>query len=343
MVRLYFRVFLTWKYRALLTFSSLGKIHCCCHIRSIFFPISLLRLSHLLPFGFFASVLPAANPSSTFPALQWIVLSCCEQLMGPHFLFIPEGRSGEVLLRSHSVNIKKSEGEQEMAGFLQFTLHAFGKKKVVNSYTEAAWLPKVTSQELTGTLLEELVESRGAFPDCCVPFSSVDCRQWGAAWFQRGRGAEPKAGWVLLWSMMLLSLHADCHQGLQAASGSVLAGRSMLWSICGHSAGNWPSFCCVSSPSTLQLLREPCGERWEHPHQPWSWYQLWIWVGHCWNTDGERSGWTGEGTPNTERVKSWCGPGSRRISDREPHPLWNNSKMHCCKYSLIVKLATVLP
>ncbi|KAM4646953.1 Parkinson disease protein 7 isoform 2-T5 [Amazona ochrocephala] len=47
------------------------------------------------------------------------------------------GRSGEVLLRSHSVNINKSEGEQEMAGFLQFPLHAFGKKKIVNSYTEA--------------------------------------------------------------------------------------------------------------------------------------------------------------------------------------------------------------
>lgn len=30
----------------------------------------------------------------------------------------------------------------------------------------------------------------------------------------------------------------------------------------------------VCPPSTLQLLREPRGERWEHPHQPWPWYQL---------------------------------------------------------------------
>ena len=57
--------------------------------------------------------------------------------MGPHFFLIPKGRGGEALLRSHSVNTNESEGEQEMAEFLQFALHAFGKKKVVNSHTKA--------------------------------------------------------------------------------------------------------------------------------------------------------------------------------------------------------------
>lgn len=57
--------------------------------------------------------------------------------MGPPFFLIPKGSGCEALLRSHSVNINESEGEQEMAGFLQFPLHAFGKKKVVNSYTKA--------------------------------------------------------------------------------------------------------------------------------------------------------------------------------------------------------------
>lgn len=56
--------------------------------------------------------------------------------MGPHFL-IPKGSGGEALLRSHSVNINESEGEQESAGFLRFPLLAFGKKTVVNSYTTA--------------------------------------------------------------------------------------------------------------------------------------------------------------------------------------------------------------
>lgn len=49
--------------------------------------------------------------------------------MDPHFFLIPKGSGGEALLRSHSVSINESEGEQEMAGFLQFPLHAFGKKK----------------------------------------------------------------------------------------------------------------------------------------------------------------------------------------------------------------------
>lgn len=57
--------------------------------------------------------------------------------MDPHFFLIPKGSGGEPLLRSHSVNINESEGEQEMAGFLQFPLHAFGKKKVMNSYRKA--------------------------------------------------------------------------------------------------------------------------------------------------------------------------------------------------------------
>lgn len=43
----------------------------------------------------------------------------------------------EALLRIRSVNINKSESEQEMAGFLQSPLHAFGKNKVVNSYKKA--------------------------------------------------------------------------------------------------------------------------------------------------------------------------------------------------------------
>lgn len=43
----------------------------------------------------------------------------------------------EALLRILSVNINEAEGEQEMAGFLQFPLHAFGKNDVVNSYKKA--------------------------------------------------------------------------------------------------------------------------------------------------------------------------------------------------------------
>lgn len=156
-------------------------------------------------------------------------------------------------------------------------------------------------------------------------FLSEDCRQWWFAWLCRGRDTESRVGlahvsewgmysrmWCCWWSLLLLRCH------------SLWAGRSVL---CGTVLETDPLI-VVSPLSSLLLLRELCGERWEHPHQPWPWYQLWVWVGHCWSTDGEGSGWTSEGTTNIERLKCCGGTWSRTISGGESCALQNNWKMH---------------
>lgn len=159
-------------------------------------------------------------------------------------------------------------------------------------------------------------------------FLSEDHVQWWVAWFWRGRDAEPRVGLARIgvwdaycraWWCCQRPTLLSCHSLWAVPCGRQLCALWHLW-IC---AGDWFSFYSVTTttPSSLLLLREPRGERWEHPHQPWPWYQLWVWVGHCWNTDGEGSGRTGEGTPSTERVKSWCGTGIRTISEGESYPL----------------------
>lgn len=147
MLRLYLQVSLTWKYKAILTFPK----YAAAVMLGAFFSLSSWRQSYLLPFWFFASTVPTANPGSTCTAFPLVVFWCYEQLVGPSLFLIPKEGAVKALLRSHSVSINKSGSVQEVARFLQFLLHAFGKQKVVNRCTNAVWLPKITPWEPRGT------------------------------------------------------------------------------------------------------------------------------------------------------------------------------------------------